>query len=140
MSSQISDEELQKYIDLSKDVINKFVTGKNNALTIFDITTIAMGVVEKIKDDKHLSGGQKKSLALEILTIVIDTLVSLKNIDSDKGDELKKAVQDNITLIMQFIDIAAFLTKNPQIINAGKFVVDQSRKVCGKCFSCCSLT
>ena len=139
MTSQLNDEKIQKYVDLSRKVINKIVSGNADSLTIFDITTIAMGVVEEIKDEDQLTGQQKKALCLQILTIVIDTLVTLKKINNEKGEEFKKAINDNYDLIMQFIDIAAFLTKNPQIINAGKFIVEGTKNICSRCFRCCQI-
>lgn len=127
-----------KYADLAKLIIGRVLHKDKADVTFFDVITIAMGIVEHVESDKKLSGEEKKELAKSIIPIVLDVLVELKKISVERAANLKKELLDKVDLLEQFIDTAALLTNDPELINAGKWLLKEGEeiaKVCckGKC-------
>lgn len=132
-------KDISKYIDLVKQAVSNLYKKDKSNLTFFDVITIAMSVVEHNKNSstKKPSGQEKKHLAKIISPIVVDILVQLGLANPKQADNLKQEILEKGEMIENFIDTAAHLTNNPDLINAGKFIFKEGQKIrktgCKKC-------
>lgn len=131
MDQLLNTENITKYAEIIKSVINRVV--KKDTITFFDIVTIAMGVVEQLSPEFKAKGENKKSIAKSMIPLVVDILVTLDKVKANDADELKKDLLDKAEMIDQFIDTAALLTNDPDLINTGKWIVKTGKKVAKSC-------
>lgn len=129
----LNNEDLSKYTDLVKTVISRVLKKDKADVTFFDVVTIAMSVVEHIKQGRKLSGREKKDLAKSLLPFVVDVLIQVGRVNSLQSLNLKSDFLIKDVLIDQFIDMAAFLTNNPDLINAGKWILSENQEVIEFC-------
>lgn len=127
-------EASDKYKSLAKKLVLSLIP-EESQLTIFSIINISMGVVEALRK-KEITSDEKKQLALSLLPLIIDVIVDLDRLSHDQGEELKQKIKENKEYIEDFIDAAAWISNHPEVINAGKWVLKES-KTCFK--SCLSL-
>lgn len=127
--------ENKEYIELARVVISRVLGKDKSDVTFFDIITIAMGIVEHVNGSKKLSGKEKKDLAKSIVPFVIDILVDLNKISKEKAKNLKKEVIEKEELLEQFIDTAAFITNDPELINAGKWILKEGQEIAAVCLN-----
>jgi len=129
----LNNEDLNKYTDLVKTVISHVLKKDKAEVTFFDVVTIAMSVVEHIKHGRKLSGQEKKDLAKSLLPFVVDVLTQVGKVKASQSQDLMRDFLIKDVLIEQFIDMAAFLTNNPDLINAGKWVLSENQEIIEFC-------
>lgn len=105
--------------ELVRTITSKAIPG--NQANLFDIITVSMSLVEQIKD-KTLAGEDKKDMAKDFLVPVIDFLVSINKLSLVEGEAIKTNLKQQSDTIDLFIDTAAYLTNNPDLINMPKHV------------------
>lgn len=126
--------ENAKYVELAKVVVARVLKKDKADVTLFDVMTIAMAIVEHIKGDQKLSGQEKKELAKSLVPLVLNILVDLGKLSSDQRDDLKRDILNKVDLLEQFIDTAALLTNDPELINAGKWILKEGEEIAKVCF------
>lgn len=122
-------------------IISEF--GKNSVTEWFtkhdtdllNIVTLVMIVVEQASSKHSLNASEKLDIAKQMIPILIDELIRFGIITQVMCDDIKKEINSNSKLIDNFINIAAYLTNHPDLINPGKWgqIIKES-KWCG-CFS-----
>lgn len=121
----------EKYVKISKIIIAELLDKNKDDITIFDISTVAMAVVERVSGEKKMTSEEKKKLAKELLVVVVDVLVELGKISPENALEYKHTLEKRAALIDQFIDIAAYIGNHPTVISAKNWVIKKSSEKCG---------
>ncbi len=128
----MSTPTVDQLIVQAKDIINKILAGKTSStITIFDVATIAMGIVRRTNADKVLTQAEQKELVIATLDTVIKVLVKLNKISQQQADSLESDIKTYSNFIPQFIDAASFIATNSEIISLEKDVKGCCKK--GKC-------
>ena len=124
-----------KYVEIIKKLAEAIFDPKiQRNITFFEIATLTMSVVEELmKNNVKLTSEEKKELAVELLPTAVDVLVDLNKLSKIRGEEIKEEMIEHELLIRSFIDAAAFIANNPHIINAGKWVIEESKSALKKC-------
>ena len=120
----VATSNLRQYKRLIENIAEQ---GGKHDYAFFDIITIAMSVVEHIRQEKILTSQEKKELAKDLLPVILDFLVESGKIAEGKAEDLKSDYQEKIAYVEEFIDTAAIITNDPNMINAGKWLLKQGK-------------
>ena len=128
------ENDVSKYTQFTKVAITRILKKDKADVSFFDVVTIAMSIVERIKneDSSIVTGQDKKNLAKSIIPIVLNVLVELGKISIERAKSLSQEYLDKADFLEEFIDTAALLTNNPDLINAGKWISQEIASGC-KC-------
>lgn len=127
-SKTLWDDEISERIDyhsIVKSISSRVLKSKKGQATLSEVIAITMAVVEHVSGDKKLKSTEKKELALSLIVVIIDILVDLGKITREEGENLKGVADQSAKFIDEFIDSVSLLTNNPDLINAGKWVLKE---------------
>lgn len=114
-------------ISLAEQLVPKIFGGRT--ASVFNVITLAMAAVEKYAQTNPLGSGSKLQAALNAVPGIIDLLVSLNYITADQASALKAQLASLGSLQTDFINAAAFLTNNPELLQLEQVVKSK--------FGCC---
>ena len=114
-------------ISLAEQLVPKLFGGRT--ANVFNVISLAMAAVEKYAQTNSLGSGSKLQAALNAIPAIIDLLVSLNYITANEATSLKAQLASLGSLQTDFINAAAFLTNNPELL--------QLEQVVKAKFGCC---
>lgn len=83
--------------------------------SVFSVISLAMAAVEKFAQSSATSGG-KLQAALNAIPAIVNLLASKNYITADQATSINAQLATLGSLQAEFINVAAFLTNNPELI------------------------